>query len=202
MKGARKAHFIAVLAAGLAAFSSALAGQSGTKSGGVVENKVVTRTENRATRCNQYISFRYGYSACIPSGWRGLDPGADPPDFVNFPPEHRETAVVIPSGGASMKVIGPLRASIHDVDSWVESDAVRETSIQTLQVCCRLGKSLRIVETTGQETAVKPLMLSVNDYFMVGGKPFLGFVLFWEGDPGRDRYIKTLHELILTLKVR
>ena len=180
----------------------ALAGQSGSKGGSVADNKLVTRTGNRATQCNQHVSFRYGYSACIPPGWQELDSGADPPDLVNFPLERRETAVVIPSGGVSMKVIGPLRASIHDVDSWVDSDAVRETSMQTLQVCCRLGKSIKVVETTGQEKAVKPLMLSVNDYFMVGGRPFLAFVLFWEGDPGRDRYIKTLHEMILTLKVR
>ena len=202
MTGAGKTSLLTMLAAGLAAFSYALAGQSGNKGGSVGENKVATRTENRATQCNQYVSFRFGYSACIPSGWRELDPGADPTDLVNFLPDRRARGVVIPSSGASITVIGPWRADIRNLEGWVESDAARETSRQTLDLCCRSGTSLKVVETTSVAMADKPAMLCVSDYFWAGQKPFKGFLTFWEGDPNRARYTKTLHDMILSLKVR
>jgi hypothetical protein len=109
---------------------------------------------------------------------------------------------VIPSGGASITIVGPIQENINSLDSWLDSNKRYEESRRSIQLCCSSGRQVNVVETTGSATVVEPIMKGVNDYFTAGGRPFLGILLFWEGDPNSKRYIQVLHEMILTLQVQ
>jgi hypothetical protein len=163
------------------------------------------KTVKAATeKCRRYVSRHFLYSVCIPNAWQLLDPSPDPADIVNFPPARREHAVVIPSGGASITIVGPIDETIDSVDKWLAYNKRfgLGDSRRTIKLRGSSVRQVEVVETMGTADKVAPIMRSVNDYFTAGGRPFMGALLFWDDDPDSKRYIQILHEMILTLEAQ
>ncbi len=155
-----------------------------------------------APPCKSYSSKRLGYSVCYPASWFLLDPGIDPADIVNFPPERRVKAVIIPENGALVTVVGP-QEGVTSVADWVRHDLRGRAprTQRTIEISCSRLFPLEVIETSQSELAVAPFLVSVNDYFVVDGRLFLARLLYWEGDPAARNYIGVLHQVIRTMRV-
>lgn len=150
-----------------------------------------------------FVSTRFGYTAHYPSCWYLLEPDLKSLYIVNFPPEKRVKAVVLPKNGASIAIVGkPPRAKT--LAEWIdrESRYADQCSRQILTLRDdQTGRTLLVTEVTRDWTSEpQPFFQSIDCYFEIDGLPLAARLDYRRGDPNAASYRTILHQVVLTVR--
>lgn len=150
----------------------------------------------------RFTSVTGGWTTSYPESWTifPFPPNNESTlDIVNFPPNRRIAAVILPDGGARIYV-GPSPAGITTIEQWIERNRMVEKvkSRDSLTLHKANSKTpLQVTEVTyeaaeGQE--------NVDCYFEISNHLMVGRVIYWKMDRYAGKLRRTLHGVIENLR--
>ena len=157
----------------------------------------------------RYKSETFGYAIQYPASWyRNPTRLTDTFDIQNFPPSKAVHGLYIPPRGAEIAVApwesGERREGPRPtLDEWANADTVHQNVIakRTFEIRMPYGNEPAIEVKIETDEAPGPLSEAVKWYFHVKGRLFSALLIYWQGDPNADKYVRAMRQIVLSLDV-
>lgn len=158
-----------------------------------------------STNLKTFVNARYGYTLRYPANWYSQTVSYIF-SIVSFLPSTAMRGTGLARNGAGINILTAAQAVRgrrpvpRNLEELVTILTSRENAYERSTVDLRDGEhALKVIQT--KSTCCDPSQESVDWYFAINDHPFVGMVYYWEGDANAGKYLTTLSQIILSLRV-
>lgn len=147
-----------------------------------------------------------GYTVEYPDAWyRNPSRLTDTLDVQNFPPSKAVHGLHIPGGGAEIEIASwrTARNGRGTVEELIKADTAHQKVLakRDINVSLSSGAARAIEVREEADVGSGPLEEALIWYFPLEDKWFEAQLVYWQGDPNSEKYLQTMRQIVLSLRL-